>query len=156
MAGLVSAELERRLRALEDRAEIADLIARYGPAVDSGDGGAVGEMWTSDGTYQFDETVLDADGIRSIVDYPSHVGYMRQGCAHVLSAPRIEIDDNTATAVTHSVVLLHDGERWIGERVSANRWELVRTVDGWRVRRRVNRLLDGAEAARELLRRRNG
>ncbi|MEJ1087812.1 nuclear transport factor 2 family protein [Microbacterium sp. Mu-80] len=147
----MSAALERRLRALEDRIEIADLIARYGPAVDSGDGEAVAELWAEDGTYQFDETVLDADGIRGLTGLASHVEYMRRGCAHVLSAPRIEISDDEAVAITHSLVMLHDGERWIGERVSANRWELVRATEGWRVRRRINRLLDGAAAARELL-----
>lgn len=148
----MSAEIERRLRALEDRAEIADLIARYGPAVDSGDGEATAALWASDGTYQFDDTVLDSDGVRGIVEYPTHVDYMRRGCAHVLSAPKIDIHGDAATAVTHSVVMLHDGERWVGERVSANRWELQRLPEGWRVHRRINRLLDGAAAARELLR----
>lgn len=147
----MSADIERRLRALEDRAEIADLIARYGPAVDSGDGAAVAAMWTADGTYQFDDTVLDAEGVRALVDYPTHVEYMRRGCGHVISAPRIVLAGDTATAVTHSVVMIHDDERWVAERVSANLWELAREPAGWRVQRRRNRLLDGAVAARELL-----
>ncbi|MBS1699052.1 MAG: nuclear transport factor 2 family protein [Actinobacteria bacterium] len=147
----MSVELERRLRALEDRAEIAELIARYGPAVDAGDGERAAALWAPEGTYQFDDTVLDADGVRTLVHYDTHVEYMRRGCGHVLSAPRIEIDGDTATAVTHSVVLVHDGDRWVAERVSANRWELRRLPEGWRVQRRLNRLLDGAEAARELL-----
>ncbi|MEW2459309.1 MULTISPECIES: nuclear transport factor 2 family protein [Microbacterium] len=151
MAGLVSADLERRLRALEDRAEIAELIARYGPAVDSADAAEVSALWAADGTYRFDDTVLDADGIRTLVDLPSHREYLRRGCAHVLSAPRIEIDGDTAVAVTHSVVLLRDGDHWEAERVSANRWELVRTTNGWRVRERRNHLLDGDAVARELL-----
>ncbi len=45
LAGLVSEALERRLQVLEDRAEIADLIARYGPAADSGDADAVAALW---------------------------------------------------------------------------------------------------------------
>lgn len=147
----MSEALERRLQALEDRAEIAELIARYGPAADAGDAEAVAALWASEGTYQFDDTVLDADGIRSLVSIPTHVEYMRRGCAHILSAPRIEIEGDTAVAVTHSVVMLREGERWVGERVSANRWELRRTVAGWRVLRRRNRLLDGDAAARELL-----
>ena len=151
MAGLVSEDLERRLRALEDRAAIADIIARYGPAADSGDADAVAALWAPDGTYQFDDTVLDADGIRSLVTIPTHVQYMRRGCAHIVSAPRIEIDGDAAVAITHSVVMLRDEERWVGERVSANRWELRRTAAGWRVQSRRNRLLDGDGAARELL-----
>ena len=147
----MSEQLERRLRALEDRAAIAELIARYGPAADSGDAAAVAALWEDGGTYQFDDTVLDTDGIRGLVTIPTHVEYLRRGCAHILSAPRIEIDGDTAIAVTHSVVMLREGERWVGERVSANRWELHRTAQGWRVRSRRNRLLDGAAAARELL-----
>lgn len=37
-------------------------------------------------------------------------------------------------------------------RVGANRWELKRTTDGWKVTRRTLRPLDGSEGARELLR----
>ena len=36
-------------------------------------------------------------------------------------------------------------------RVSANRWDMVRTAYGWRVRHRENALLDGSEGARALL-----
>lgn len=147
----MSDEFERRLRALEDRAEISELIARYGPAVDRGDADALSALWAPGGTYQFDDTVLDADGIRALTSIPTHVEYMRRGCAHIVSAPQIDIDGDAAVAVTHSVVMLHDGDRWIGERVSANRWELRRLPEGWRVRRRRNRLLDGAAAARVLL-----
>jgi hypothetical protein len=38
-------------------------------------------------------------------------------------------------------------------RVSSNRWELRKSDGQWRVQRRTNRLLDGDEAARALLRR---
>lgn len=147
----MSDEFERRLRQLEDRAEISELIARYGPAVDRGDADAISALWAPGGTYQFDDVVLDSAGIRTLTSIPAHVEYMRRGCAHIVSAPLIEVDGDTAVAVTHSVVMLHDGDRWIGERVSANRWELRRLPDGWRVQRRRNRLLDGAAAARDLL-----
>ncbi|GAA4488032.1 hypothetical protein GCM10023171_26810 [Microbacterium panaciterrae] len=146
----MSGELERRLLALEDRAEIGELIARYGPAVDSGDGAAVAALWAPNGTYRFDDVELDATGVRALVSYPTHMDYMERGCAHILSAPRISIDGDTAVAITHSAVMIHDGTRWLGERVSANRWELRRLPEGWRVQRRVNRLLDGAPEARLL------
>ncbi len=143
--------LEERLRILEDRAAIADLISRYGPAVDSGDGEAAAALWTDDGEYVFDDTALDIEGIRGLTGLPSQRAYMAAGCAHVLSAPRIDLRADVATAVTHSVVLVHDGPAWTAVRVSANRWELVRTGDGWRIRSRMNRLLDGSAAARRLL-----
>jgi hypothetical protein len=37
-------------------------------------------------------------------------------------------------------------------RVGANRWDLVRTDAGWKIKRRTLRSLDGSEPARELLR----
>lgn len=148
----MSDELERRLRALEDRAEIAELIARYGPAVDAGDGEAVAALWSDDGTYRFDDVELEAEGIRALVSYPTHRDYMARGCAHIISAPRIEITGDTAVAVTHSAVMVHEDGRWIGARVSANHWELRRLPEGWRVQHRRNSLLDGSAAARDLLR----
>jgi hypothetical protein len=36
-------------------------------------------------------------------------------------------------------------------RAGCNRWDLVRTGDGWKVKRRMLRPLDGSDDARELL-----
>jgi ketosteroid isomerase-like protein len=46
------AELERRVRRLEDRAEISSLIARYGMAVDDHDIEEVGRCFTSDAVFE--------------------------------------------------------------------------------------------------------
>lgn len=144
--------MEARLRRLEDRAEIADLLARYGPAVDSGVGEELTELWTADGEYRIGaDAVIPAAEMPSLVEWDTHQGYLAAGCAHVLSPPRIELDGDRAMAVNHSVVFIHRGEHWVPERVSANCWELHRGPDGWRVFLRENHLLDGAEAARALL-----
>lgn len=37
-------------------------------------------------------------------------------------------------------------------RVVTNRWELVRTAAGWKIKRRSIRLVDGTEPSREILR----
>ena len=76
---------------------------------------------------------------------------MADGCAHLLGPVAIEIDGNRATARGHSVVLRHTGSGFEVARVSANRWDLVRSESGWRVCHRENALLDGSEAARALL-----
>lgn len=143
--------LEARVRDLEDRAEISALVARYGPAVDAGDGGRVAALWAVDAEYSFDDTTLDAAGIRALVDLPTHRAYLSAGCAHVISAPAIEVGTDHAVAVTHSVVLVRDGAAWAAQRVSANHWRFARTAYGWRVQTRRNRMLDGAAAARALL-----
>jgi hypothetical protein len=36
--------------------------------------------------------------------------------------------------------------------MTANRWELVRTAQGWKIKRRTLRQLDGSEPARKILR----
>ena len=38
-------------------------------------------------------------------------------------------------------------------RMTANRWELVRTAEGWKIKQRTLRPLDGSDPARSILRR---
>ena len=80
-----------------------------------------------------------------------HRRFVSTGSAHTLRPARIWLDGDVAVAINYSVVFIHDEGRWIAERVAANRWDLTRTAGGWRVRRRVNRLLDGGPEAVALL-----
>jgi len=145
---------EARLQALEDREAIRDLIARYGPLADSGDAAGVAALWTEDGSYAVGG-MTEAKGraaIAALIEGQMHQSLMAGGCAHVLGPVAIDLDGDTATARGHSVVFRADGEGgWTPFRVSANRWSLARTPEGWRVTRRENALLDGSEAARALL-----
>lgn len=142
--------IEERLRALEDRAEIVDLIASYGPAADSGNGQAIENMWSADGTYGFDATTLEHSELAGLVDFETHRDYMSSGCAHILTPPTVQIEGDKAVALNYSIVFIHREEPWVAERVSSNRWDLVRTEAGWRVAKRQNRLLNGNEKAWEL------
>ena len=148
------AALTRRVQALEDQVAIYQLIATYGPAVDSQSAWAVGELWSEDGTYDPNgvNTYAGRAAVEGLVCREPHLSYLQVGCAHVLSLPQVTVDGDVAVAVNHSGVYLRDGALWRLERVSANRWELERVAGTWRVRRRTNRLLDGDPAARELLR----
>jgi ketosteroid isomerase-like protein len=142
-----------RLRALEDRTAIVDLIASYGPLADSGDAEGVARLWAEDGVYAVDG-FPEARGhaaIAALITGPVHQALMARGCAHVLGCPVIHLDGDRAKARCHSVVLAKSGESWEAVRVAANRWELLRTIAGWRVTRRENALLDGRDAARVLL-----
>ncbi len=144
---------EGRLRALEDREAIRDLIAAYGPLADSGDAQGVAALWTADGIYAVDG-FAEARGhaaIAALITGPVHQALMARGCAHVLGPAAIDLAGDRATARCHSVVLARAGEAWDPVRVAANRWELARTPEGWRVTRRDNALLDGRAAARVLL-----
>lgn len=148
------ARLEARVRDLEDRAAIRDLIAAYGPAADSGDCAAAAVAWAADGSYDIDGfgIVEGPAGIAAILEGAHHQQLIAGGAAHVLSPLAITLSGDTATAVGYSCVFRHTGDGFEAHRVAANRWTLVRADGQWRIARRVNRLLNGAEAARALLR----
>lgn len=142
-----------RLQALEDREAIRNLIASYGPLADSGDAAGVAALWTEDGIYAvggFGES-RGRDAIAALIAGETHQRLMADGCAHLLGPVAITLDGDHATATGHSVVLRHTGSGFEVYRVSANRWALLRTSDGWRVARRDNAMLDGSAAARALL-----
>lgn len=145
--------VEERLLALEDRETIRNLIASYGPGADSGDADGVAALWAEDGSYSVGGMV-DAHGraqIAGLMTSDVHASLMADGCAHLLGPVAIDLDGDRAVARGHSVVFRRTGSGYEAWRVSANRWELQRTADGWRVRRRINAPLDGSEAARSLL-----
>lgn len=149
------AELTARVRELEDHVAITQLVAQYGPAVDSGAATAAAGLWTEDGTFDAVpwlqmrgrgdiEAMVDGDGHRSLID---------NGCGHVLTAPHVVVDGDEATGRSYALNIRWDPEAdrfWVA-RVSANTWRWVRTDDGWRIAERVNAALDGTAAHRELL-----
>lgn len=144
-------ESENRLRDAEDRLAIADLVARYGPAVDTLNGQAAAALWTETGTYTIGDDVVQRADIAGVVDFDAHLAYVNAGCGHVLSPARIDITGDTAVAVNYSLVVMYEQPRWVVDRMSANRWECVRTAEGWRVQNRSNRMITGTPEARELL-----
>lgn len=146
-------DLATRLQALEDREAIRDLIASYGPRADSGDAAGVAALWVEDGVYAVGGMgeARGREAIAALIEGPVHQALMAAGCAHVLGPVVIQLDGDRATAAGHSLVFRRAGEAFEIYRVSANLWTLIRTDAGWRVHRRDNRLLDGAESARALL-----
>jgi uncharacterized protein (TIGR02246 family) len=152
LAGQIAA-LAARLAAVEDREAIRQLIASYGPLADSGNAAALARLWTEDGEYEVVgfTTARGHTEIAALIEGPVHRQLMADGCAHLLGPVAVEVSGDTALARGHSVVLRAAPGGFEAHRVSANRWRLVRTAQGWRVAHRANALLDGAEAARALL-----
>jgi hypothetical protein len=159
--------LEIRTRALEDNIEIYRLIGAYGPLVDSGDAEATAALWVEDGVYDWGGGAAEpgapvkqgAEGaargraaIAEMVRGAYHQAIIAEGAGHVSGMPYIVLDGDRATAISYSRLYQRDGDNFRVWRVSANRWELVRTDRGWRVESRVNRVLTGGEEARALLR----
>jgi hypothetical protein len=148
------AALEERVRELEDRLAIYNLIATYGPAVDSGSDDVMSAVFREDALYDTDPGPMNGrPAISAMVRGDGHQGLIRNGAAHVMALPVVRVDGDHAVATGYSRLYRADPEGgfevW---RVAANRWELERDGDGWRTVHRVNRLLDGREESRQLLR----
>lgn len=146
------AALENRVRQLEDHLAVLRLINSWGPAVDTGSSQQAGALWDETGVLESDLSRLEGPGdVVAMVESEGQQELIGKGCAHVQSAPVVTVDGDQAVAIAYSQVFLHSEEGHAVWRVSANRWECHRTSDGWRLTRRVNRVIDGAPAARSVL-----
>lgn len=146
------AALERQVAMMADHLAIIQLVASYGPAVDGLDRDGVAALWAEHGSYDFgSDPLVGRDAVAALIDLDTHRAYVEAGSAHALTLPRVTVDGDRAVAVNYSQVFVKEAVGWRADRTCANRWDLVRTLEGWKVARRVNRLLDGSAAARELL-----
>ena len=95
---------------------------------------------------------------------PAHQAAIAGGLAHFTGLPYVAIDGDTAIVISYLQILVpqtqgdpvevpnHGASKGFRvHRVVANRWELVRTPDGWKFKHRALRLLDGSEPARKIL-----
>lgn len=148
------AALEAQVRRLTDELAIYHITASYPAAVDSGSAAIASELWTEQGVYDVDNGYWGSrEAIAGMVDGELHQSLIHEGCAHVISLPRVTVDGDQAVATCYSRLYRREGDGFVIWRVAANRWEYQRTPDGWRLRYRTNRLLDGKGDARALLRR---
>lgn len=159
--------LEERLRAIEDKFEIYDLIASHPPSADTAARDFVRSVWVEDGTFDR-EGEISHPGAAAATPAPSHDAHARAidtGLAHFAGLPNVRIDGDRATAVTYLQILVpnrhgqtlevpnHGSSKgFVVYRVSANHWDFVRTPEGWRIKGRSLRILDGSPEARDILR----
>jgi len=144
--------LEARLSHLEDILAIYQLLSAYGPAVDRGDAEAAAAYWLEEGLYDWGGGIAEgAAGLKDMVASERHQSMIAAGAGHVLSQPHITIEGDRATALCYTRLYRREGEVFVLARLSINRWELERRPEGWRVKTRINRLLDGSPAARAVL-----
>jgi len=155
------AALEARMRAAEDQLEIARLLMAYGPLADSGAVQKAAELWTEQGIYDYRGGVSEFgtpdrleghDALKAMYAGSVHHELIHSGSGHVTLMPSITVHGETADATGYCILLRKAEEGWIVARASACHWTLKRTPKGWRIVERVNRLLDGSEAPRDLLR----
>jgi len=158
--------LEQRPRLVEDKLAIYHLIASHPPAADTGNEIYYRNAFTPDGTVDLGggKGASGNEAIGAIVARPEHREAIAGGLCHFAGLPRVEIDGDTAVAISYlQIVTPHHGAAPVQvpghgasagfriHRAGANRWDLVRTADGWKVKRRALRPLDGSKDVRELL-----
>jgi SnoaL-like domain len=148
------AQLDARLLAVEDRLEILQLLAAYGPTADSGSGDIAETLFTEDATYDAGlATFHGGAGVGQMINtLPLHRDLMAGGCAHTIDLPVVDVQGDTATAVGHGFLFKRDGDSFLLWRCTAVRWTFARVEGRWQVGSRVNRVLDGDPGARKLLR----
>jgi hypothetical protein len=161
--------LEQRIRAIEDRLEIYNLISAHPPSADTGAREYTTTVWTKDGVFDRGPQLTSMpgrDGPNEGVESPGHQAAIRGGIAHFTGLPHIRIAGDTAVVTSYLQIVVpqthgeevdvpnHGKSRGFRvHRMTANRWELVRTTRGWKIKQRTLRLCDGSEPARQLLRR---
>lgn len=129
------ATLEERVRRLEDRAELQDLVAAYFRAVDDDDYGAVGDSFTEDA--EFVASGFDGDRTRDAV--VAFLQAARAGMGQTVHTPnyvQIEfLSDCEATGLVGAHLELGLGEQTY---FGAVRYiDLYRRAEGrWRIARR--------------------
>jgi hypothetical protein len=160
--------LEERIRLIEDRLAIYNLIASHPPSADTGASEFVASVWTEDGVFDRGAEFPRPTGRAAIAggsSNPEHHCAIEQGIAHFAGLPYVRVTGDTAVAISYLQILVPDRVGPVFEvpnhgssrgfhvhRVSANRWEFVRTAEGWQIRSRTLRPLDGSAPAREILR----
>jgi SnoaL-like domain len=160
--------LEQRICAIEDRLEIYNLIAGHPPSADTGATHYAEAVFTADAVFDRGPDLSGAVGNKAIganLQSAGHQAAIAGGLAHFTSLPHVRINGDTAIVVSYLQILTpkksgetievpnHGGSRGYHiHRVVTNRWELVRSAAGWKIKRRTLRLVDGSEPARDLLR----
>ncbi len=160
--------LEQRIRAIEDRLEIYNLIAGHPPSADTGADYYAEAIYTEDGVFDRGPDLSGASGntaIAASLKSPGHQAAIAGGLAHFTGLPYIELDGDRATVTSYLQILAphkssepievpnHGASRGYHiHRVVTNRWELLRTATGWKIKRRTIRPVDGTEPSREILR----
>jgi len=160
--------LQQRLRAIEDRLEIYNLIAGHPPSADTGADYYTEAVYTEDGVFDRGVNLPGAAGnkaIAAIVKSPAHQEAIAGGIAHFAGLPYVELHGDEAVVISYLQILTprktgeaievpnHGASRGYHiHRVVTSRWELTRIAAGWKIKRRTIRLVDGSEPSREILR----
>jgi hypothetical protein len=167
MAAPANRSLEERIRAIEDRLEIYNIIAGHPPSADTGGNEHICASWVEDGVFDRGDILSSARGRATIAEQvlgPEHQAAIARGLAHCTGLPHVAITGDTAVVTSYLQIVVpqtqgdpvdvpnHGSSKGFRiHRMTANRWQLVRTPQGWKIKHRTLRQLDGSEPARRIL-----
>lgn len=108
-------ELERRIRRLEDREAIRQLVARYGLVVDDRDMESLRSMFTKNGCFRSVNGTVEAQGIDAVIaTYNARFEGMKHafhvGHDHVID---FETDTRATGIVASHAEVIRNGEPWV-------------------------------------------
>src|SRR5215813_3351407 len=159
--------IEDRIRAIEDRLAIYNLIASHPPSADTGAQSYIRSIFADDGVLDLGgaKTATGNITISEMSQRPAHQEAIRSGLAHFVGLPHVELDGDRAVVTSYLQIISPDAlaepvevpahgvsKGYRIHRVGANRWELARTTEGWKIKRRTFRSLDGSDDALDILR----
>jgi len=160
--------IESRLRTVEDKLAIYELIASHPPSADIGHSSYTLSVYNEDGVFDRGPTLDGAKGAKDIaafIERPEHEEAIAGGLAHFAGLPLIDLRDDFAV-VTSYLQIVHldrEGQQRIlpnhgmstGYRIHravVNRWELERHEGRWKIAKRTLLPVDGSDDHQKLLR----
>lgn len=161
-------DVEARLRTIEDKLAIYELIASHPPSADTGHADYTLSVYRDDGVFDRGPALDGARGARDIAAFiqrPEHGEAIRGGLAHFAGLPLIDLRGDVAIVTSYLMIVHLDHEDQPRElpnhgastgyrihRAVVNRWELERHNGSWMIAKRTLLPVDGSAIHQELLR----
>jgi SnoaL-like domain len=158
-------QLSSRIRAIEDRLEILNLLAGSAFSSDVASEAYWTKMFTEDATFdRGTKQDKGRDEILKIINAPDQKEAIKAGMTHLAMLPHIKINGDSAFATGYLLIVMPDSAashvKLTGKGVSpgfsiyqvtVNQYKLVRTIDGWKIIKRTVRPISSADS-RDILR----
>ncbi len=132
--------LKRRLRVLEDKEAIRDLLVRYAFTADLERIDDFLELWTEDGTYELDSAVWKGrDQIKQGCMSDAFYNSIKNRSQHLILDLIINVNGDSATAAGYSATTVHWQAGFGLGRCALSTFRFRRVKGRWLIEQRVNR-----------------
>lgn len=142
-------ELARRVRALEDREAIREVIARYAFEVDCGDPPDWASVFSADVEMEAGKLGVSRGlaAIEQRFTRAEHLATIREGSQHAYSNLVVELGpgDDEASAWGYACVHVKRSGDWSLHTLGVNRWRLRREGGAWKIVERLRREVGESE-----------